>query len=355
MSAKKNDKKIFTLTNNTDLSDDSDNSVNSSRAKNTDKTIRDKTSNLSTEMSRKLGAKYYVEEIAEENETEQIFSLESLRDVFLSVKANVSGQRKSAEIRIADNDDSQDTFDSDEVEKSIAEFTKESAADLLENRDKEITVDFPSEIYDTDNDNIGEESEIEQDEILEQTVGEIDVEEITIPVSPELIFEAMLFVGDRENKPITASRAAEKMRNVQPQEIDEAVKTLNEKYDSLRTPYKIIEDAGGYRMVLREEFTSIQEKFYGKIREARLSQGAIDILAIIAYKQPITAEEIQNLRKQPSSSLISQLVRRGLIQMENEIKNKKKKILYKTTQRFLDLFQLDSIEDLPVAEDFDFK
>ncbi|MDR1290236.1 MAG: SMC-Scp complex subunit ScpB [Planctomycetaceae bacterium] len=323
--------------------------------------IRGKFNDTATEMRNKLGAKYYVENVADEEEEDAtILSLESLREVFKSIKSGEVDQDLVVDVAATDNVlsddydnviDMSDKFNEDETVDDIADEIE----DEVDDDDDDDNDDEDEDEDEVDEDEVDEELELEQEEIEEQIITDSDEGEATVIVSPESIFEAMLFVGDLENKPLTAEYAAEKMRNVKPQEIDEAVKSLNNKYDLAGTPYKIIEDGGGYRMVLREEFESIQEKFYGKTREVRLSQPAIDTLAIIAYKQPITADEIQALRKQPSGNLISQLIKRGLVKTEHEIHNKKKKISYRTTARFLDLFQLDSIDDLPVTEDFDFR
>ncbi|MDR0611858.1 MAG: SMC-Scp complex subunit ScpB [Planctomycetaceae bacterium] len=189
-----------------------------------------------------------------------------------------------------------------------------------------------------------------------ETISEIETElesEHTVDLNPRTILEAMLFVGNWDNRPLSAFRAAEKMRNVSPEEIDEVVIALNRDYRQLGCPYTILKESDGYRMVLRPEFDPILAKFYGKIREAKLSQQAIDTLAVVAYRQPISTDDVQKIRRQPSSALLNQLVRRGLLGVEREIRDKKKIMLYRTTDRFLELFQLDSIDDLPVAGEID--
>lgn len=208
--------------------------------------------------------------------------------------------------------------------------------------------------------------EIEYDEEpFDETLGEdlfeaeISVEpeamETAVELSPRTILEAMLFVGDRGNRPLAAEKASEKMRNVEPEEIDRIVDRLNRDYAQRGCPYEIRPEKDGYRMVLRDDFDAVRARFYGKIRETRLSQQAIDTLAVVAYRQPITAEEVQKIRKQPSASLLGQLVRRGLLATEEDRADKRPVPLYRTTERFLKLFQLDSIEDLPVSDDFDFR
>ncbi|MDR0869261.1 MAG: SMC-Scp complex subunit ScpB [Planctomycetaceae bacterium] len=174
-------------------------------------------------------------------------------------------------------------------------------------------------------------------------------------VSPKSILEAMLFVGGRNQKPLSAEQAAEKMRNVSPAEIEQVVLELNQTYSLLNCPYEIRQEPEGYRLVLRSGFEPVQEKFYGKIRETVLSQPAIDTLAVVAYRQPLTADEVQKIRRQPSAALLNQLVKRGLLTKKEETVNssekKKKGIYYRTTQRFLNLFHLKSLDDLPMPED----
>ncbi|MDR3198726.1 MAG: SMC-Scp complex subunit ScpB [Planctomycetaceae bacterium] len=263
----------------------------------------------------RLGAVAFVEHISEENDEENdIFSLETLREAF----ANISEENQ----------------EDDQNENQIAENEEEPENETFS-------------LYAPDDTVLPEEME---------TISDLDAEtEQTVELSPATILEAMLFVGDRNNRPLSAVRAAEKMRNVSPEEIDDAAIMLNRNYQRFGCPYTIQKDSEGYRMVLRPEFNPILAKFYGKIREAKLSQQAIDTLSVVAYRQPVSAEDVQKIRKQPSSTLLNQLVRRGLLGVEREIRNKKKIMLYRTTNRFLELFQLDSIDDLPISEEIDFR
>jgi len=185
---------------------------------------------------------------------------------------------------------------------------------------------------------------------FEEPVNNVDEEDAFEPTL-KTILEAMLFVGDRDNRPLTAERAAENMRNVLPEEIGETVFELNRHYDQFACPYHIIGDRNGYRMVLRPEFEAIRKNFYGKNREATLSQQAIDTLAVVAYRQPISAEEVQKLRKENCVNTLSLLVRRGLLNVERETRNKRKVTVYRTTERFLQLFHLDSLDELPFSEE----
>ncbi|MDO4551469.1 MAG: SMC-Scp complex subunit ScpB [Planctomycetia bacterium] len=176
-----------------------------------------------------------------------------------------------------------------------------------------------------------------------------------VPVTPLTVLEAMLFMGDSQNRPLLPSVAAGLMRGVTEEEIHSMVGELNTKYDTQRAPWTIRSQDDGYVMLLREEFLPIREVFYGKIRQAKLSQAAIDILAIIAYKQPLTAEDITQIRGASSVAILGQLTRRHLLQTKKVKRDGKFVTEYSTTSRFLKLFQLESLADLPQSEDLDRK
>ena len=105
-------------------------------------------------------------------------------------------------------------------------------------------------------------------------------------------------------------------------------------------------------MTLRTAFYPVRNRFYGKVREARLSQAAVDVLAIVAYQQPLSSEQVSRLRGRPCSHVLSQLVRRGLLRIERR-GEKLRTPYYFTTDRFLELFGLESLEDLPQSEELD--
>jgi segregation and condensation protein B len=111
-------------------------------------------------------------------------------------------------------------------------------------------------------------------------------------------------------------------------------------------------DSDGYRLTLRKPFHPLREQFYGRIRQARLSQAAIDVLAIVAYQQPLSAEQIGAVRGKPSGPVLTQLVHRGLLRIERP-PGKRPSARYFTTDRFLQLFGLQTLADLPQSEELD--
>lgn len=167
------------------------------------------------------------------------------------------------------------------------------------------------------------------------------------PVSPRSIVEAILFVGsDDESQPLTTRKIAATMRDVSPGEVTKVVKELNAAYESQGAAFRIQQEKSVVRMVLTESCQPIRDRFYGEVRKARLGQQAIDVLAIVAYQQPVGKAQIDELRNRDCGSVLNQLTRRGLLDFERDPESPRSRI-YRTTDRFLELFHLDSLDDLP--------
>ena len=202
---------------------------------------------------------------------------------------------------------------------------------------------------DVDRQNGGNSGNSEADGGVEATGGR------RAPIGPTSILEAMLFVGDRENRPLTLARATELMRNVSETEAIEALADLNERYWRDGAPYRIVRDGDGFRMALRPEFDALAARFVGgKTKEFKLTQTMIDVLALVAYRQPISLDEILETRNNATGAL-SQLVKRELVAQEKRVVDKKKVAFYSTTPRFLRLFNLESLDDLPIVGDVDYR
>jgi segregation and condensation protein B len=169
-----------------------------------------------------------------------------------------------------------------------------------------------------------------------------------VPPPMKRIIEAFLFVG---GPPLTAERAAEAIRGLTPAQFEEAIANLNQDYRQQARPYAIQPKEHGYVLTLRPRFRSIVDKLYGGMREARLSQAAIDVLALVAYRQPVTRQEVESLRGAESSGVLRQLVRRGLITVVSRGQANQREVAYGTTPRFLELFSLRGLDDLPQTQD----
>lgn len=192
----------------------------------------------------------------------------------------------------------------------------------------------------------------EQDETDERSGDSELVDSVGPPspdnceITPRTILEAMLFVGSPTNEPLSSQQVASLMRGVRPAEIDQLVAALNESYRERACPYEIRSEGAGYRLVLRPEFHRVRDRFYGKVRQARLSQAAIEVLSLVAYNQPLSADEITRFRGASSGAILNQLVRRELLRLDRSDPDHRRG-RYFTTSKFLRLFGLESLEELP--------
>ncbi|QDU95344.1 SMC-Scp complex subunit ScpB [Lignipirellula cremea] len=196
------------------------------------------------------------------------------------------------------------------------------------------------------------EDELEEPADVDAEQEEEEPPDDACEVTPRSILEAILFVGHPENESLSSKEIASLMRGVRAEEIDELVLELNQYYTEEGAPYQIASIESGYRLVLRSEFSGVREQFYGRVKDAKLSQATIDVLSLVAYGQPLTKEQLEKSRNKPSGGILNQLVRRGLLRLERT-EDKPRKKLYYTTDRFLELFGLDSLNDLPRSQDLE--
>lgn len=164
-----------------------------------------------------------------------------------------------------------------------------------------------------------------------------------------MIVEGMLFVGHADGRPLTSREMAAHLRDVSPAEVDTIVIDLNEIYEGTGCSYRIESEGAGYRMQLRSEFEAIRHRFSGPAKQVKLTPQAIEILSVVAYRQPISSEEITNIRGSRSDSQLNQLVRRGLLQLDRT--SGAARPVYRTTTRFNELLNIKSPADLPQSED----
>jgi segregation and condensation protein B len=174
------------------------------------------------------------------------------------------------------------------------------------------------------------------------------VNEPSVPPTPLQIVEALLFVG---GPPLTAEDAADVIRGLGPEQFRECVDTLNHVYRAQNRPYSVVAERGGYVMRVGRRFAAVREKLYGGPREARLTQPALDVLSLVAYRQPVAKGEIDSVRGSDSGGVLRQLVRLGLVAVTEAGDGESKEPLYATTTRFLEVFRLRGLDDLPELGD----
>ena len=173
-------------------------------------------------------------------------------------------------------------------------------------------------------------------------------------VAPQQIIEAALFVG---GMPLTTKRLCSLLNGEFDFDfVESTIETLNHQYTPECRPYEIVFGEGGYRFALRSEFEQIRNRAYGMgPKEVKLSQEALEVLSLVAYRQPISRGQLERAGKENPGSTLRQLVRRELIAIERNA-GSPQEVNYRTTPRFLQVFGLKDIEELPQSDDdFSFK
>ncbi|MFQ5951920.1 MAG: SMC-Scp complex subunit ScpB [Candidatus Omnitrophota bacterium] len=139
--------------------------------------------------------------------------------------------------------------------------------------------------------------------------------------------------------------------DIDTRDLDEAIRLLREEYDSDARSFNIAEIAGKYRITTKPKYMRWINKLYRKEPD-RLTGPSLETLAIVAYKQPITRAEIEGIRGVNVGGVLKTLLDKELVQVNGRKDAVGKPLIYGTSKRFLELFGLNSLEDLPQLMDF---
>ncbi len=165
------------------------------------------------------------------------------------------------------------------------------------------------------------------------------------------IIEALIFASD---EPISESEIIRVIKGIDGEDteidvdgIQNSVNELNEKYKSNNNSFKIIKIANGYLFATTEENAKYVGYLSSEKSKRRLSQAALETLAIIAYKQPITKPELEQIRGVNSDYILNTLLEKNLITITGRAETIGRPLLYGTTTEFLKYFGLYNLSDLP--------
>jgi segregation and condensation protein B len=169
------------------------------------------------------------------------------------------------------------------------------------------------------------------------------------PIEMQAIMEAVIYVAD---DPVKAEQFKEVFPDESPENIKQALASMVDAFNARPGGMMIREVAGGYRMATRPEHHE-QIRAYLKTRpNAKLSLAALETLAVIAYKQPVTLAEILAIRGKKSSTALQTLLERKLVAIMGRKPVVGRPILYGTSREFLIHFGLNTLSDLPTLEEF---
>jgi segregation and condensation protein B len=163
------------------------------------------------------------------------------------------------------------------------------------------------------------------------------------------VIEGLLFASE---KPLTIEQIRDVLDNLDAGSVCSALGELKSEYEQSNRGMRIIEIAGGYQMISAASFAPFLKKLFRDRRTERLSKPALETLAIIAYKQPLTRRQIELLRNVNVDGVMRSLLDKDLIRITGRKKAPGRPIVYGTTRQFLEHFGLNSLEDLPKIEDF---
>lgn len=169
-------------------------------------------------------------------------------------------------------------------------------------------------------------------------------------VTPKEILEALLFIAD---EPLSARRLAAFLEGATAAVVDDLIAELNADYLRERRAFEVQPIAGGYRVVTRPAFAHWVRQLQASAAVPRLSQAALETLAIIAYKQPVTRAELEAIRGVSVDGVLRTLVERELVTIAGRAEGLGRPLLYGTTAHFLEYFGLSGLEALPRPEELE--
>jgi segregation and condensation protein B len=197
----------------------------------------------------------------------------------------------------------------------------------------------------------GDDTDRMPHELSEPQDGAVEDADAPDSAAPTLhlpTLESLLF---STHHPLTAARLAEILDLDSTKPIRQAIKSLNDQYASTGRAFRVEQVAGGYQLLTLPEFGHHLQKLHQREADAKLTKAALETLAIIAYKQPILRADVEAIRGVACGETIRSLMEKHLVKIAGRAEIPGRPILYGTTKRFLELFGLNSLKDLPQPDD----
>lgn len=272
-------------------------------------------------------------------------------------------QESNEDSEIVEESDKSDLSDiSDESDQSDApeeiEYSEEIEVSVQAEEQEE--TDQPDGVDEIQE--ISEESEISEDSLEEQEDTSEDSDksdesntseasqetgELKDETTLESVIEAVLFASDESLTPARLANITESSTK----QVREFIKSLNDKYETNNNAFRIEQIAGGYQMLTLSKYNHWLKKLLRERSETKLSPAAMETLAIIAYKQPVIRADIEAIRGVAVGEVIRSLSMKGLVKIVGRAEILGRPMLYGTTKKFLEVFGLNTLKDLPKIEE----
>ena len=190
----------------------------------------------------------------------------------------------------------------------------------------------------------------EEQALYRSGAGQADIDTETASAhapTVESVVEAVLFASDES---LTDARLAN-IVETSAKEIRRHIKSLNDKYEANNNAFRIEQIAGGYQMLTLSPYNHWLKKLLRARSDNKLSPAAMETLAIIAYKQPVMRADIEAIRGVAVGEVIRSLSYKGLVKIVGRAEVLGRPMLYGTTKKFLEVFGLNTLKDLPKVQE----
>lgn len=211
--------------------------------------------------------------------------------------------------------------------------------------DKNMSEELDQDIENSEN---TENADITESAALQEQIQQN--QDLQLPnVSVESVIEAILFASD---EPLSIDRLvaiAEFTGGIK--QVRQCIETLNQQYADAGRSFRIEEIAGGFQMMTMPEYNIWLKKLLRDRGDNKLTAVALETLAIIAYKQPIIRADVEAIRGVACGEMIRSLMYKGLVKIVGKAEILGRPLLYGTTKKFLEVFGLSTLKDLPKVEE----
>ncbi len=195
---------------------------------------------------------------------------------------------------------------------------------------------------------IEQAEQVESEELAEEIEqAELAQQDQDVELTVESVVEAVLFASD---EPLSAARLAN-IVETDTKQVRQHIKNLNEKYRANNNAFRIEQIAGGCQMLTLSPYNHWLKKLLRVRSDNKLSAAAMETLAIIAYKQPVIRADIEVIRGVAAGEVIRSLAYKGLVKIVGRAEVLGRPMLYGTTKKFLEVFGLNTLKDLPKVEE----
>ena len=179
---------------------------------------------------------------------------------------------------------------------------------------------------------------------LERAEVELVADDVQQEITLRSVVEAILFASD---EPLEASKIAKVAGAGNARQVRKLIEELNSEYSKRGSAYHIEQIAGGYVMLTLPEYNDWLKQLLRSRQESKLSQAALETLAIVAYKQPVMRVTVEAIRGVAAGDMMRNLMEKGLVKIVGRAQELGRPLLYSTTRKFLEVFGLNSLLDLP--------